>query len=347
MFRVPLRIRNAVVSRIKIMANLDITERRLPQSGSIHAKIDKHREVDFRVEVLPVVHGEKVVLRVLDQSTAKISINSLGFSSAELKLVLEALAAPHGMILCTGPTGSGKTTTLGAMIEHLNDGHLSIMTAEDPVEIPRAGISQVSINHQISLTFASVLRLFLRSDPDVIMVGEIRDFETAEISVQAALTGHLLFSTLHTNSAALAITRLANMGIEQALLAASLKMVIAQRLVRKLCPQCPKEPDIITPQQLLDQGFSFDDVKGLAPLRSIPTPGCRTCHGDGYRGRQSIYEVILVEDEMQKAILRREEGPVLHQLAIHLGMRTLRQSGLALVKAGVTTVAEVLRVTMK
>ncbi|KKR54042.1 MAG: Type IV-A pilus assembly ATPase PilB [Parcubacteria group bacterium GW2011_GWA2_40_23] len=345
--RPPLRMRNAVVSRIKILAGLDITERRLPQDGRIRAKIDNKREVDFRVATLPVLHGEKVVLRVLDQTENKLGLADLGFSPAEMALVVEALGAPHGMILCTGPTGSGKTTTLSAMLTHLNDGSRNIMTAEDPIEIPIRGISQTAINPAIQMTFASVLRSFLRSNPNIIMVGEIRDYETAEIAMQAALTGHLLLSTLHTNSAALAITRLENMGVEPFLLADSLKLLIAQRLVRRICDHCEKEPDKVTPDGLKARGFLHDDIVRLQPLQPILNPACRNCGGTGYRGRHAIYEMIQMTDEMRHAILEHASGNELQTLATSLGMKTLRQSGLALVRAGITTIDEVLRATMK
>jgi len=345
--RPPLRMRNAVVSRIKILAGLDITERRLPQDGRIHATIDGKREVDFRVAIMPVLHGEKVVLRVLDQTANKLGLADLGFSPTELTQVLEALGAPHGMILCTGPTGSGKTTTLSAMLSHLNDGSRNIMTIEDPIEIPIRGISQTAVNPAVSLSFASALRGFLRSDPNVIMVGEIRDFETAEIAMQAALTGHLLLSTLHTNSAALAITRLENMGVEPFLLSDSLKLIIAQRLVRRMCDHCAKEPAKITPDELKARGFLHDDIVGLQPLQPIPNSTCRHCQGKGFRGRHAIYEMIPIAEEMQRAIMEHASGNELQALATKLGMKTLRQSGLALVRAGITTIDEVLRATMK
>jgi len=341
----PVRMREAVVSRIKILSNLDITERRLPQDGRIRVNLNGNHEVDFRVAIMPVLHGEKVTLRVLDQSSQRLELVQLGFSDKEMEAVQAALGAPHGMILCTGPTGSGKTTTLSAMLSHLNNGARNIMTIEDPVEIPIPGISQSSVNAQIQFSFAAALRGFLRSDPNVIMVGEIRDFETAEIAVKAALTGHLLLSTLHTNDAAAAIARLVFMGVEHYLLADSLRLVIAQRLVRRICDRCPTEADAVTPQELLTLGFAREDIIGLKPMRSVPSKTCRNCQGSGYRGRQAIYEMIPMSAELKRAIQEHSSGTDLNALARKHGMRTLRQAGLALVRAGTTTVSSAMRVT--
>ncbi len=337
----PVKIKSAVTSRIKIMANLDIAERRLPQDGRIKLKLGKKREVDFRVSTVPCLFGERTVLRLLDKSSLQVDLTKLGFEEETLQDFMRALDKPYGMILVTGPTGSGKTTTLYSALNYLNKIGVNISTAEDPVEYNFHGINQVHVKEEIGLTFASALRSFLRQDPDIIMVGEIRDFETAEIAVKAALTGHLVLSTLHTNDAPSTISRLLNMGIEPFLVAASLILIATQRLIRVLCPSCKQEDRISVPG-LMEIGFSRQEAEGLTCYKGR---GCPECNNSGYKGRLALYEVMPLNDELRSMILEGASADELKKTAVRSGMRTLRVSGLAKIKKGITSVDEVLRVT--
>ena len=339
--RPPLKLRNALSSRLKIMSSLDIAERRLPQDGRIKLKVGKGREMDFRVSVLPTIYGEKIVLRLLDKASLELDMTKLGFEIDALKDFQEAIHRPYGMILVTGPTGSGKTTTLYSALADLNKTTDNISTAEDPVEYNFAGINQVQVKEEIGLTFAAALRSFLRQDPDIIMVGEIRDYETAEIGVKAALTGHLVLSTLHTNDAPSTVTRLLNMGIEPFLVSSSLNLILAQRLARRICGNCKEEVKIL-PKALLDAGMKPERLKQARPSRGR---GCDDCNGTGFRGRVALYEVMPVKEDLKDLILRGGSALDVKREAIRLGMKTLRQSGLSKIEEGVTTLEEVLRVT--
>jgi type IV pilus assembly protein PilB len=338
----PMSLKNAIISRLKIMADLDISERRLPQDGRMKVKY-KGREVDFRVSTLTTLFGEKVVMRLLDKSNLKLDMSTLGFAPKALADFEAAICAPYGMILVTGPTGSGKTTTLYSALDRLNQTETNIMTAEDPVEFNIKGVNQVQIRENIGLNFAAALRSFLRQDPDVIMVGEIRDYETAEIAVKAALTGHLVLSTLHTNDAPSAITRLLNMGIEPFLVASSVILILAQRLLRRVCLQC-RAPVAVAPHALIDIGLTPDETASLVCFKG---QGCEACSGTGYKGRIAIYEVMLVDPELRDLVLRGGSALEIKREAIQRGMRTLRMSGLEKLKEGITTVEEVVRVTFK
>lgn len=340
--KLPVKIKNAVTSRLKILANLDISERRLPQDGRIKLKFE-NREIDFRVSTLPTLFGEKVVMRILDKSNLQLDLTKLGFDEKPLNDFLEALKKPYGMILVTGPTGSGKTTTLYSALTQLNKPEINIMTAEDPVEYNFFGINQVQIKEDIGLTFASALRSFLRQDPDIIMVGEIRDFETAEIAVKAALTGHLVLSTLHTNDSPSTITRLINMGVEPFLVSSSLILIIAQRLVRKICLNCKIEQPV-SETALLKIGFPKESIKSV---KCYYGTGCHECNNTGYKGRIALYEVMPVSDEIKELILQGASAADIKREAIRLGMSTLRQSGIKKVIDGVTTIEEILRVTFE
>ncbi|GAB4363001.1 MAG: type IV-A pilus assembly ATPase PilB [Deltaproteobacteria bacterium] len=339
--RPPLKMRNALSSRIKILASLDIAERRLPQDGRIKLKMGKGREMDFRVSVLPTIYGEKIVLRLLDKSSLQLDMTKLGFEKEQLVHFTEAIHRPYGMVLVTGPTGSGKTTTLYSALTDLNKTTDNISTCEDPVEYNFAGINQVQIREEIGLTFASSLRSFLRQDPDIIMVGEIRDYETAEIAVKAALTGHLVLSTLHTNDAPSTVSRLLNMGIEPFLVTSSVNLILAQRLARRVCGNCREEVRIL-PKALTDAGMKPERLKLVKAFRG---KGCDECNGTGFRGRVALYEVMPFRDELKELVLRGGSGLEIKQEAIRLGMKTLRQSGLSKLEEGVTTLEEVLRVT--
>jgi type IV pilus assembly protein PilB len=339
--RPPLKLRNALSSRLKIMSSLDIAERRLPQDGRIKLKIGKGREMDFRVSVLPTIHGEKIVLRLLDKASLQLDMTKLGFEVEALNDFQEAIHRPYGMILVTGPTGSGKTTTLYSALSDLNKTTDNICTCEDPVEYNFAGINQVQTKEEIGLTFAGALRSFLRQDPDIIMVGEIRDYETAEIAVKAALTGHLVLSTLHTNDAPSTITRLLNMGIEPFLVSSSLNLIVAQRLARRICANCKDEVKI-PPKALTDAGMKPERLKHAKPCKG---KGCDDCNGTGFRGRVALYEVLPVKEEIKDLILRGGSAIEVKREAIQIGMKTLRQSGLSKIEEGVTTLEEVLRVT--
>lgn len=337
----PTKIKNALTSRIKIMSKLDIAERRLPQDGRIKLKLGRKREIDFRVSTLPTLFGEKTVLRILDKSNLQIDLTKLGFEKKQLNDFMDAIEKPYGMVLVTGPTGSGKTTTLYSALNHLNKPGINIMTAEDPVEYNFMGINQVQVREEIGLTFASALRSFLRQDPDIIMVGEIRDFETAEIAVKAALTGHLVLSTLHTNDAPSTVSRLLNMGIEPFLVSSSVILILAQRLSRRICTQC-KEEDKLSPQALIKVGFSEEEAHSIKCYKG---KGCAACNNTGYKGRIALYEVMPISDEIRELILEGASAKEIKKTAIRLGMKTLRMSGLTKVKEGITSIEEVLRVT--
>ncbi|HET6516070.1 MAG TPA: type IV-A pilus assembly ATPase PilB [Thermodesulfovibrionales bacterium] len=337
----PTKIKAALTSRIKIMSRLDIAERRLPQDGRIKLKLGKKREIDFRVSTLPTLFGEKTVLRLLDKSNLQVDLTRLGFEKLQLEHFMEAIEKPYGMVLVTGPTGSGKTTTLYSALNHLNKPDTNIMTAEDPVEYNFMGINQVQVKEEIGLTFASALRSFLRQDPDIIMVGEIRDFETAEIAVKAALTGHLVLSTLHTNDAPSTISRLLNMGIEPFLVSSSVILILAQRLARKICQQCKVEEKVPVPA-LIKIGFPEEKAK---TIKCYTGKGCPACNNSGYKGRIALYEVMPIKDEIRELILEGASAGEIKRTAIRLGAKTLRMSGMTKVEEGITSIEEVLRVT--
>ena len=336
----PMKLRAALTSRLKIMAELDIAERRLPQDGRIKLKI-KDKEVDLRVSVLPCLFGEKVVMRILDKSNLMLDLTKLGFEPKALKEFMDAITAPYGMVLVTGPTGSGKTTSLYSALQQINNIDVNIMTAEDPVEYNLSGINQVQMKDDIGLNFAAALRSFLRQAPDIVMVGEIRDYETAEIAVKAALTGHLVLSTLHTNDAPSTINRLLNMGVEPFLVSSSVIMILAQRLVRKACQSC-KKPEKIPVQTFIDAGFSKEDA---ATVVSYKGEGCNTCNSTGYKGRVALYEVMPVKEEIKELVLQGASALDIKKAAIRLGMKTLRMSGLSKVKEGLTSLEEVVGTT--
>ncbi|HUE88974.1 MAG TPA: type IV-A pilus assembly ATPase PilB [Vicinamibacterales bacterium] len=342
----PLKLRDAITSRIKIMAKLDIAEKRLPQDGRIKIRFSDNgtpKDIDFRVSCLPTLFGEKIVMRLLDKSKLMLDMTKLGFEEESLTKLDTAINKPWGMVLVTGPTGSGKTNTLYSSIAKINTVETNIMTAEDPVEFNLLGVNQVQVRENIGLNFAAALRSFLRQDPNVILVGEIRDFETAEIAVKAALTGHLVLSTLHTNDAPSTINRLMNMGIEPFLVASSLNLVCAQRLVRRVCANCKVE-DPVLPQALEQMGFSSEDAKTIKPSKGA---GCDKCNKTGYKGRVGLYEVMEITDELRELILVGASSLELRRKAVDEGMITLRGSGLRKVKLGVTTLEEVLRETVR
>jgi type IV pilus assembly protein PilB len=336
----PFKYRAAIVSRVKIMADLDISERRLPQDGRIKVKFCD-RPVDLRVSVLPTIFGEKVVMRILDPRSVNLDMSHLGFSDSSLEEFGKTIQLPYGMILVTGPTGSGKTTTLYSALKRINTPKINIMTAEDPVEYNFAGINQVQVKSEIGLSFASSLRSFLRQDPDVIMVGEIRDGETAEIAVRAALTGHLVFSTLHTNDAPSTIDRLVDMEVPNYLVASCVKLIMAQRMVRKICPNCRREAKV-PPESLQMLGLSEDEIKGV---KAYEGKGCAECNNTGFSGRIGIFEVMPVSPEIERMIVSRASSAEIKQQAIAEGMLTLRVEALEKLKKGITTVSEVLAVT--
>jgi type IV pilus assembly protein PilB len=338
----PLKLRNAITSRIKIMSELDIAERRLPQDGRIKLKMGRGKEMDFRVSVLPTLFGEKVVLRLLDKGNLQLDMTKLGFEQPQLDVFQECIHRPYGMVLVTGPTGSGKTTTLYSALSELNKISENISTAEDPVEFNLAGINQVQMHEDIGLNFAAALRSFLRQDPDIIMVGEIRDFETAEIAIKAALTGHLVLSTLHTNDAPSTVNRLLNMGIEPFLVASSVNCILAQRLARRVCEEC-KDKDVETVKQaLLDAGCSEDEAAKAVVYKGR---GCRTCSDTGYKGRVALYEVMELTEPLKEFVLNGASAMELKREAIRGGMTTLRRSALNKLLEGTTTLSEVLRVS--
>ena len=337
----PAKIKDALTSRLKIMARLDISEKRLPQDGRIKLKLGKKREVDFRVSTVPCLFGERTVLRILDKANLQADLTKLGIGGNALNDLMAALDKPNGMILVTGPTGCGKTTTLYSALNHLNKIDVNISTAEDPVEYNFMGINQVAVKEDIGLTFAAALRSFLRQDPDIIMVGEVRDFETAEIAIKAALTGHLVLSTLHTNDAPGTISRLLNMGIEPFLVAASLILIASQRLVRKICLQCKEEEKIPMPA-LVKLGFSEEEANSVKCYRGR---GCPACGNTGYKGRIGIYEVMPMKDELKELTLEGASSDEIRRTAVKLGMETLRMSGLGKIKDGISSVEEIARAT--
>jgi type IV pilus assembly protein PilB len=337
----PLKLKNALSSRLKIMARLDIAERRLPQDGRIKLKIGGGKEMDFRVSVLPTLFGEKIVMRLLDKGNLQLDMTKLGFEPGQLQDFKTALEAPFGMVLVTGPTGSGKTTTLYSGLQELNTISDNISTAEDPVEFNLAGINQVQVSDAIGLTFAAALRSFLRQDPDTIMIGEIRDFETAEIAVKAALTGHMVLSTLHTNDAPSTITRLLNMGIEPFLVTAAVNLVEAQRLIRKICANC-KEPTPTPKDELKLLGAKDEEIDTATCFKG---KGCERCGGGGYKGRIAVYEVMKFNEPLRELVLQGASSVEIKAEAIRNGMRTLRMSGITKVCTGVSTFDEVGRLT--
>ncbi len=341
----PFKLRDAIISRVKIMAKLDISEKRLPQDGRIMIKMvmnGRRKALDFRVSVLPTLHGEKVVMRLLDKENLRLDMTKLGFEQESLDKFTKAIFKPYGMVLVTGPTGSGKTNTLYSSIAQLNKPDTNIITAEDPVEFQLPGINQVQMKEQIGLNFAAALRSFLRQDPNIILVGEIRDFETAEIAIKAALTGHLVLSTLHTNDAPSTISRLMNMGIEPFLVATSVHMIVAQRLVRRICSDCKQEEES-SPQLLMDAGYTPAEAQSVKVYKGA---GCSTCGNKGYKGRCGLYEVLEITDEMRELILVGASALELRKKAIEQGMITLRKSGLIKAKTGLTTLEEVFRETV-
>jgi type IV pilus assembly protein PilB len=339
--KMPKHIMNAIVSRIKIMSDLDIAEKRLPQDGRFRIKMGD-RQVDFRVSTLKTIHGEKVVMRILDRGSVELDLLSLGYDQKALEIINRVIQNPYGIILVTGPTGSGKSTTLYSVLDKLNEEHVNISTAEDPVEYELEGINQVQCKPEIGLSFAASLRSFLRQDPDIIMVGEIRDGETAEISIKAALTGHLVLSTLHTNDAPSSIHRLLNMGVEPFLISASVSMVIAQRLVRKICPHC-KGKDGESENKLLAMNLDKNDYEDMSFQIGA---GCDRCNNTGYKGRSVIYEIMEVDDEMKTLISGAATSIDIKDMAVKKGMDTLRESGMKKVILGVTSLDEVMRVTL-
>jgi type IV pilus assembly protein PilB len=339
----PVQLATKIAARIKVMSRLDIAERRVPQDGRIKMRISKNRAIDFRVSTCPTLFGEKIVCRILDPSSAMLGIDALGYEPEQKELYLKALSQPHGMILVTGPTGSGKTVSLYTGLNILNKEDTNISTAEDPAEINLPGVNQVNVNPKVGLTFAGALRAFLRQDPDVIMVGEIRDLETAEIAIKAAQTGHLVLSTLHTNDAPKTLTRLVDMGVKPYAIATSVSLIIAQRLARKLCNNC-KTPVEMPPEALLKEGFTEEEVK--AGLRIFKPVGCSQCT-DGYKGRTGIYQVMPVSEEIQRIILQEGTAVDIAEQAAKEGIWDLRKSGLAKVKAGITSLDEVNQCTVE
>ncbi len=340
--RAPKRFHSAIIVRVKIMSNLNIAEKRVPQDGRIRFKIGG-RDIDVRVATAPAVHGERVTMRLLDQQAILRDLKDLGFNERHYRIITHAIAQPHGIVLVTGPTGSGKSTTLYACLNRINTPDKNILTVEDPVEYQLAGISQMPVNAKIGLTFASGLRSYLRHDPDVIMVGEIRDQETAEIAIQAALTGHLVFSTLHTNDAAGAFTRLIDMGVEPFLVSSSLELSMAQRLIRRLCPFCklPYEP---TPEELREIGIAQHQVDAVGGILYKPC-GCKECNNSGYKGRTAIYEMMVITDAIRRLVMQRADAATIKNEAVKNGMTNLREDGIAKVLAGDSSIPEVLRVT--
>jgi type IV pilus assembly protein PilB len=337
----PLKIRNAIISRIKIMASLDIAERRLPQDGRIKLKMGKNKVMDYRVSVLPTLFGEKIVMRLLDKSNLQLDMTKLGFDQDQLVDFQEALGRPFGMVLVTGPTGSGKTTTLYSALSELNKDSENLMTAEDPVEFNLMGINQVQMKDEIGLNFAAALRSFLRQDPDIIMVGETRDYETAEIGVKAALTGHLVLTTLHTNDAPSTINRMLNMGVEPFLVSSAVILIVAQRLVRRACANC-KKPEKLPLQTFIDAGLTPEEAEGVVSYKGT---GCDVCNKTGYKGRVALYEVMPIKEELKELILQGASVFDIKKQAITSGMKTLRRSGLLKVKSGLTSLEEVVENT--
>ena len=341
----PMKMRDALLSRLKIMAKLDISEKRLPQDGRIKIKVkidNRSRELDFRVSSLPTLFGEKIVLRLLDKDKLMLDMTKLGFEQKSLDMFQRNISKPYGMVLVTGPTGSGKTNTLYSALQALNTSETNIMTAEDPVEFNLPGINQVQMKEQIGLNFAAALRSFLRQDPNIVLVGEIRDFETAEIAIKAALTGHLVLSTLHTNDAPSTISRMVNMGIEPFLVATSVNIIQAQRLIRRVCAECKEEVKVPI-EALIESGFSEEEAP---TIKSYKGKGCTTCNGTGYKGRVGLYEVMEITDELRELIIIGASAIELRKRAMELGMITLRESGLYKLREGITTIEEVVKETV-
>jgi type IV pilus assembly protein PilB len=334
----PLKVKNAMVSRIKIMAKLDIAERRLPQDGRIKLKLGAKRDVDFRVSVMPTLFGEKAVLRVLDKANVQLDMTKLGLEEEQRKALKTALASPFGMILVTGPTGSGKTTTLYSALQALNTPSVNICTAEDPIEFNFMGINQVQVHGDIGFTFSAALKAFLRQDPDIIMIGEIRDYETGEIGVKSALTGHLVLASLHTNDAPSTINRLLNMGIEPFLVASSVVLIIAQRLARRICKDCKVVDPEVTPDVLRKAGMNEDEIARAKPHKGR---GCAICNKTGYKGRVALYQVMTITERLRSGILQGASTDEIKKLSIEDGVKTLRMSGLTKIAEGVTTISEV------
>ncbi len=341
----PVNVKDAIDARVKILANLDISEKRLPQDGRIRFKVNNGK-YDLRISTLPTVYGEKIVMRIQDaESYLNVKLENLGFEEDDLKIVREAIYSPWSMVLVAGPTGSGKTTTLYSALMERNTDDVNIMTVEDPVEVSIPGINQVHVKEEIGLTFATALRAFLRQDPDIILVGEIRDRETAEIAVKAALTGHLVFSTLHTNDAPSTITRLVDIGVDRFLVSTAVHTIIAQRLIRKLCDNC-KQPANYTPEVLKTFGFSDEDIQTGQFFVHNPK-GCDRCNGIGYKGRTAVHEILRLDENIRKAINEGKTADDLREMAIKAGMRTLYKDGLIKMKKGITDIAEIERVLMK
>ncbi len=338
----PLKLKNAITSRIKIMAELDIAERRLPQDGRIKIKLGGGKDMDFRVSCLPTLFGEKIVMRLLDKGNLQTDLTKLGYEPDALAHFMREIHKPFGMVLVTGPTGSGKTVSLYSAIAELNKVSENISTAEDPVEFNFAGINQVQMHEDIGLNFSAALRSFLRQDPDIIMIGEIRDFETAEIAIKAALTGHMVLSTLHTNDAPATINRLLNMGIEPFLVASAVNLITAQRLARRVCSEC-KQPEDIPVQALIDAGVSPDEASSYVCMRGT---GCPTCNNTGYKGRVGFYQVMPMREEIKELILNGANTAEIKRESMRIGIKTMRQSGLTKLKEGVTSFEEVLRITV-
>lgn len=338
----PLKLKNAITSRIKIMAELDISERRLPQDGRIKIKLGGGKDMDFRVSCLPTLFGEKIVMRLLDKSNLQTDLTKLGYEPEALAHFMHEIHKPFGMVLVTGPTGSGKTVSLYSAISELNKVSENISTAEDPVEFNFAGINQVQMHEDIGLNFSAALRSFLRQDPDIIMIGEIRDFETAEIAIKAALTGHMVLSTLHTNDAPATINRLLNMGIEPFLVASAVNLITAQRLARRVCSEC-KQPEDIPVQALIDAGVSPDEAPSYVCMRG---QGCSVCNNTGYKGRVGFYQVMPMREEIKELILNGANTAEIKRESMRIGIKTMRQSGLTKLKEGVTSFEEVLRITV-
>jgi type IV pilus assembly protein PilB len=340
--RPPLSLKNAIVSRVKIMSQLDIAERRLPQDGRIKLKLGKNKEMDYRVSVLPTLFGEKVVMRLLDKSNLQLDMTKLGFEQKALDDFISAIHKPWGIVLVTGPTGSGKTTTLYSALSDLNKESENIATAEDPVEFNLMGINQVQMHDDIGLNFAAALRSFLRQDPDIIMVGEIRDYETGEIAIKAALTGHLVLSTLHTNDAPSTVNRLLNMGIEPFLVSSSTNLILAQRLARKICSECVEEVSV-PEAAIVKLGVTPEEARNMTVSQG---KGCTVCNGTGYKGRIALYEVMPFSESLKELVLNGASSSELKRQAINDGMKSLRMSGISKVAEGTSTIEEILRVTM-
>jgi len=347
MMNLATKFKNPVISRVKILSNMDIAEKRLPQDGRLKMRVKlengARKEVDMRISSIPTIFGEKIVARILDREMLKLDLTKLGFEQGPLDVFKRGISRPWGIILVTGPTGSGKTNTLYSAISTLNSMEKNIITAEDPVEFHIPGISQVQIKDEIGLSFSSALRSFLRQDPDIMLVGEMRDFETVDIAIKAALTGHLVFSTIHTNDAASTVARLVNMNIEPYLIADSVILIVAQRLVRRLCNKC-RVKQKITPEALVDIGFSPEEAKMVTVYKPH---GCSVCNNTGYKGRVGLFEVMEVTDDIKELILNRAQSYQIKKKAVEQGMITLRQSGLIKIKEGITSLEEVLRETIK